>query len=255
MKPLSLILSVTLAFAFFVDVQKAHASAPTDYVSCWDMDEESGTRFDANTTNSNDLSDNNTVLFGTGKIGNAADFESANAEYLSITDANQTGLDFTTAGSWSYWVNLESDTDGVPMGKSRTGSQSYFIQNKVTTVERFSNSAEVAMDVTYTINTGTWYHMVWVYNAGTATLYVNGSSIGSASNGTALTNSTADFRVGMVQKYASNYFDGLMDIVEVYDRVLTADEITAIYNSGSGVACTGRDAVAPTATQQDIIYY
>ena len=34
---------------------------------------------------------------------------------------------------------------------------------------------------------------------------------------------------------SSSYFDGLMEAVSFYNRVLTAAEITSLYNSGSGL--------------------
>lgn len=250
-KLISAILSCVLTFSvFFVDVQPVNAATPTDYVSCWDLDETSGTRVDANTTNSNDLTDTNTVLYATGKQGNAADFESTNTEYLTITDANQVGLDFSTAATFSYWVNFESDTDAVVIDKTRAGgapTNSYWIlhQGGTGNYNGFSNSAETYLAVLHTLNNATWYHVVWTYNAGTAEMFVDGVSKGTASNGTSLTNTTAPFTLGRVNKYTGNYMDGLMDIVEVYDRVLTGTEITDLYNGGAGRACTGRNAAAP----------
>lgn len=257
-KLLSAILSVTLVLGtFFLDVKQTHAATPTDYVSCWDLDETSGTRMDANTTNSNDLTDTNTVLYATGIQGKAADFESTNSEYLTITDANQVGLDFSTAATFSYWVKFESDTDAVVIDKTAAGTNSYWIlhQGGTGNYNGLSNSAETYLAVLYTLNNATWYHIVWTYNAGTAEMFVNGVSQGTASNGTSLTNTTAPFTLGRVNKYTSNYFDGLMDIVEVYNRVLTGAEITDLYNSGSGRACTGRNAAAASPANQNFMLF
>lgn len=48
----------------------------------WPLDEESGTRYD--TVDSNHLTDNNTVGFASGKIGNAASFVASNGESLTL---------------------------------------------------------------------------------------------------------------------------------------------------------------------------
>lgn len=254
-KATSSILTIVLTFGlFFVSPEKTYAAAPTDYVSCWDLDETSGTRVDANTTNSNDLTDTNTVLSSTtAKAGNSADFESANSEYLTITDANQVGLDIATTQSWSFWVRLESDTDPVVVDKTAAGSMSYWLQLRVATdAFRFTNSAEIAIDNATTIDPLIWYHFVVTYNAGTVEVFKDGTSVGTGSNGTSLTNSTAPFTIGRVNKYAGNYVDGLVDIVEIYNRVLTGAEITSLYNSGSGVACTGRSAGGGGSTEYTI---
>lgn len=257
-KIISIFLSFVLSLGIlFVEPKVTIAAAPTDYVSCWNFDETSGTRIDSNTTNSNDLADNNTVLSGTGKIGNAADFESTNSEFLSITDATQVGLDFSTAMSVSVWLNEESYTDGIIVGKLSTGQEAFYIQADVggsNNLQRFSDSAETTKDVTSLFNTGTWYHVVYIYNAGSYEVYVNGTSAGTASGlAASLTNRSSDFTVGKVTKYG-NVFDGLMDILEVYNRVLTSAEITELYNSGNGVACTGRSAAAAPANQNFILF-
>jgi hypothetical protein len=82
-----------------------------DLQGWWNFEETSGTRYDE-TANNNDLTDNNTVGYGTGKIGNAADFENTssgdNDETLSIVRASQTGLVITGDLSISVWVKPES---------------------------------------------------------------------------------------------------------------------------------------------------
>ena len=42
--------------------------------------------------------------------------------------------------------------------------------------------------------------------------------------------------VGRARNNAAYYHDGLIDEVGVWSRLLTADEKTALYNSGSGLA-------------------
>ena len=214
-----------------------HPTLTTNLISYWELEETSGTRNDSH--GSNHLTDNNTVTSGTGQVGTAAFFTSANSEYLSITDAAQTGLDITTTGSWAYWIKFNTDTDAVVLAKYSTGQQGYWLQHQVGTSQRFTNSAEIAMDVTATMNTGTWYFCVWTYNSGTATFYLNGTSQGSATNGTSLTNTTAPFELGRINKYNSNYVDGLMDQVGVWSKVLSGTEITDLYNGGAGLSYSG----------------
>ena len=49
------------------------SSLTTNLISYWKLDETSGTRVDS--VGNNDLTDNNTVLYGAGKQGNGADLE------------------------------------------------------------------------------------------------------------------------------------------------------------------------------------
>ena len=267
MKLTSLILSITLALSvFFVEPEQVLAAAPTDYVSCWELDESSTgvgavTRVDANTTNSNDLTDNNTTASAAGKISNGADFESTNSEYLNITDANQVGLDITGDLSFATWVYLESDfsaNGGAMMYKWGSGSASYgLVYTDISTVNKIrfqgyvDGSNNIPLDWTYTLNTATWYHIVFRLDVighasgnGTGELFINGTSQGTVTNTslTSLFNGTGAFSLSSLGSGVQWYWDGLEDISEIYNRLLTNAEITALYNSGAGVACTGRSA-------------
>ena len=73
----------------------------------WRLEEESGTRYDGS-PNGNHLADHDTVGWGTGQIGRAADFEAGNGEYLSISDTVQSGLDVTGSLTLVGWMNPES---------------------------------------------------------------------------------------------------------------------------------------------------
>ena len=109
-----------------------HAGLSDNIVSCWNMDEASGTRVDSVTASGNDLTDTNTVGSGTAHLGtNAADFEVSNGdETLEITDGDHGGsLDMD--GDWTIagWVNTEGGAAGnnIMTGTwSSTGSQRSF---------------------------------------------------------------------------------------------------------------------------------
>ena len=73
----------------------------TGLVSWWKLDEESGTRADAVGTNHH--TDNNTVGYASGKIGNAANFVAANSESLTLGIAGV--IPFGTEDfSVSFWL-------------------------------------------------------------------------------------------------------------------------------------------------------
>jgi hypothetical protein len=90
-----------------------------------------------------------------------------------------------------------------------------------------------------TISTGQWYHVVGVYNAANQTvdLYLNGALDNGIKLGTiqsSINDSSGDpFRIGTdSQGIMSDYWNGLIDDVRVYNRDLTRDEIKRLYNSG-----------------------
>ena len=86
--------------------------------------------------------------------------------------------------------------------------------------------------------TGEWHHIVDVVDSsGNGKLYVNGGLEGSWSNGS---NSSAD-RFSIGQEYdgtgstASDFFNGKIDEVAVWNVALSAADVTSLYNSGNGL--------------------
>lgn len=237
----------------------ARASAPTDYVSCWDLEETSGTRVDA--TGVNDLTDVNSVGSATGINGTGADFESSLNH--SLIKASPTGMvTGSSARSASIWFKLESlkAVDGyqtlINTGVQSVGDDEWtFIVwengsgGEYLAIDRFGarhNSTELGL------STGTWYHAVVTWDGSTVRWYLNNVTKGTSSGGTYNTGSSANLRVGKRFADAGSVFDGVLDIAEYYNRALTTDEITELYNGGAGVGCEER-SVAETPTTPRMI--
>jgi hypothetical protein len=83
-----------------------------------------------------------------------------------------------------------------------------------------------------TISTGGWTHVAVVIDSGTSTtFYINGtSSAGSAAM--TITSDTNDLNFGYLAS-TSNYLDGKMDDIAIYNRVLTGSEISSIKDDNS----------------------
>ncbi|HTH49672.1 MAG TPA: LamG domain-containing protein [Candidatus Limnocylindria bacterium] len=83
---------------------------------------------------------------------------------------------------------------------------------------------------------GTWSHMVvtWDGPNSTATMYINGENVGSAT-GTYLANTAANPPSLSVGSYdtGSNPFVGAVDEVAIYKKALTEAQITAHYQNGT----------------------
>lgn len=212
----------------------------TNLVSHWKLDESSGNAADSKGVNT--LTNNNSTAYAAAKLNNGADFEASSVNSLSIADASQVGLDLATDFSFSCWLNLESVSGNMILIEKRTGGNGYTIgfTNDITGVgggAGFFTTIQ-GTDVNYnkTLNTATWYHIVCVYtkSAGTIDVYINGTLDHQiAAQSTALAASTAAFFMG--GRTASFSLDGLMDEVDIWDRAITTDEITFLYNSGTPI--------------------
>jgi len=210
----------------------------TGLVSHWKLEETGTTDNRVDSAGSNDLTPVNTVPSGTGIQGNAASFNRANSEYLKITDAAQSGLDLTGDHTINMWIKRAS-TNWMGLYSHNytdtSGGQLYYnTSNQLQAI--YDNGIDLSVAQTLTV--GTWYMISVTYNDTTKRLdiWVNGSSIGNATGSGSIANPTVDFLLG-VSRWTGlqGYFDGLIDEVSVWSRVLSGTDLTAIYNSGSGI--------------------
>ena len=252
--------------------QSAVASTLTNgLVAYWPLNEASGTRSDSH-SNSLDLTDNNTVGQGTGNVyANAADFEEVNSEYLtrSSTDLLQP-LSF----SISLWIKPEDLTGAVTPLISKHDSmeseQSYILYyypptNKLSWAIYENDGAggpggsvPQALSGASPMSSGTWYHIVVTLDdQNEIQLILNDGTPFTASVTESMYQSSSDFGIGAYfsegSPIGSSYFDGLMEATSFYNRVLTAAEITSLYNSGSGIAYDSLDGSSSLLT--DLISY
>jgi hypothetical protein len=169
-------------------------------------------------------------------VTNTADFEESSSQYLSITDASQTGLDITGDFTFEAWVKLESFT----------GSNMMIIAKKITTGYQFLvNSSSNKLQINYlgtggsntviSCNTaftagdiGVWRHVAITVDvsARTASFYIDGVDAGSTTDtagDTDILGNTDPFEIGA--KTGASTFDGRIGLVRVWSDIRTQSEI------------------------------
>ena len=205
----------------------------TGLLSFWELDETSGTRIDAH--GSIDLSENNSVGSGTGKIGNAVDTSSG-----WLTSGHT--YDLTTTGfSVSTWVNGTPTNIGPAVSQWQSGfgflvglDSTSYAANEFTFVLGNEPTYYVA---SYPQSSG-WHHLVGVYDpvADTSKLYVDGVLRHTLTSiPTIPLDGSAIFKIGTIDTGSEFTYSGLVDSTGLWGRPLTAPEVTALYNSGSGL--------------------
>jgi len=206
------------------------------------FDESGGIREDRS-GNRIDLTDNNTVGSVSGKVSIAADFIEANSEYLSVGDADLGGLSPGSADfSISFWIYFKSTgftgqqfLGGVwkPADSHREWLLLFDSTQKIGFYSSANGSSETSIQ-TSALSHSTWYHIVVLHDnsGGTRTIYLDTVAKGSDSNVT-IAQKTADFELGNTTG-STDYFNGYLDEFNMWHRVLTADEISTLYNSGKG---------------------
>src|SRR5512146_1241028 len=202
---------------------------------------------------------NNGVTQVAGVVGNAISCVATSSQYLSRASEAllQTGdIDFTFAA----WVKATTKTAfmfAVAKDTNTGGAREYGLYYDPV-LDRFrmgvyravDTLAPVSADALGAVTTGVWYFLVGWHNAAadTVSIQVNNGVVNSAATGGALQAAGgAEFRIGGRATPGSGlYWNGLLDQVMFWKRVLSSTERTGLYNSGAGV--TVAEAVSPTTT-------
>lgn len=216
-------------------------------VSAWKFDESSGNAADSK--GSNTLTNNGSVSYSAGKIGNGAVFVSASSKYLSIADASQSGLDLSGDFTFSLWAKCttapSSGNGWALIGKHDGGSRSYMLtyENNGGTKQLIlrvssdgTSTNQTASTINYDLGTGTLHHIVVTHDtSGNVRFYIDGVQSGSTLTGskTSIYNGTSPFCIGG-SPGGSGYFDGQIDEVGIWSRVLSNTEASYLYNDGNG---------------------
>lgn len=199
----------------------------------WHLDEGSGTTAYDRSGNGNNGTLYNSPTWVDGKFGKALSFDGSN-DYVETPIVSNTLTDFTMeawvkasivpgdrrivmGSGWSYhdWyigINLGSST-GAPARKWL-----FWVAG---------NSQIAYLAAPDEIVAGEWYYLVATYQGTTGKFYINGNYIGSFTF--TRTTDTNPFRIG--RSNSGEYFNGLVDEVRVYNRALTSEEISDLYQN------------------------
>lgn len=215
----------------------------TSLVSFWELEEASGSRADAAGTNT--LTDNATVTSGTGKVGTGATFTAANSEFLSHTSNSdlQTGDVDWTISLWFKATSTAALQSVLSKHNETSGNAEYSIlitTDPVVRVYTFrATDSQAIINSSVTLSNGTWYHVVTSHDAtaDTISVWVNLTADSAGTGGALQAAGTAPFYIGG-RAYAASLlpFDGMIDQVGLWKRVLTSQERTDLYNGGAGLS-------------------
>ncbi|MGZ8222648.1 MAG: Ig-like domain-containing protein, partial [Methylobacter sp.] len=202
----------------------------TNLTHQWKFDEISGaTALDSAGTNNATLTNS---LWVAGKAGNAASFNGTN----SSGNAGKIDFgmgDFTVA----HWVKVNGFKNYAGIFNNRSSASGNIgFQTRTDGTSTFTalidfGAASKNLAVTKAV-IGTWYHIaVSVDRAGLMKLYVNGAIAGQVDISAFSTiNMTNADNVRLGRSQSSDYFNGAIDDLRVYNSVLSAAEILNIYN-------------------------
>jgi hypothetical protein len=210
----------------------------TGLVAYWKLDEASGSRADSSGNGSTLSLAAGAVPSRVGRVGNGADFVPGNwLTCASNPNIVMGDIDFTIAG-WLWFDTLASQN---PLEKNDGTYIDYVIYG--TPAGEYgaivaSPSGSVLIQTPPGVAANTWHFVVLQHDATTHTLSLSrDNGVGSASASTAgkppyVTTGSLTIGAGRGGGYG---FDGIIDEIGIWKRLLTPAEITQLYNGGVGL--------------------
>ena len=197
-------------------------------VSYWKLDESSGNASDS--VGSNTATNNGTATYTAAKINNGIDVNGS-SQYFSFATCPQTG-----SGSFSIaaWVNGDTISSNHCIAGFGTGNTLQGVTFDIRGSKLYADFyASTSVTATTTLSTATWYFVVVTYDGTNLRLYLNTTLDGTSGSVTASI-VDGDGAIGRAFWAAGNYFDGRIDEVGMWSRVITGAEMTTLYNGGAG---------------------
>jgi len=175
-------------------------------------------------------------------IGKALDFERDNSQYVDIGQAASSLRLTGTKYSIAFWMKVES-LPGATMriinmddGNDFSGGYSIIILATGNIHWTHNSGSSNSWDTGYTVSTGSWIHVVCVYDQTNKILYINGSSNNTDPTTSDLTSDNNDpLWFGGIEVHGQ-HFDGILDQILIYNDALTSGQVSTIYNSGNGTS-------------------
>lgn len=230
-------------FVRYCQASSVCVAPPSGMVSWWPGD---GDANDIAGSNHGIL--HNGATFASGFVGQAFSFNGSGS-YVEVPDSPS--LQLTGALSVDFWVyptehvvsgivtKVDNAEEGAGWGVGYYGTNlppSVDPQHVVFTNQSFTNASVQSPANSVPFNT--WTHIAATSDSTTMRLYINGVQVDSAASPPVLP-STFTTLFGAYQRNGikEQFFNGLIDEIEIFNRALSASEIQAVYNAGSAGKC------------------
>jgi len=205
-------------------------------VGYWSFDEGKGNiAYDAS-GNGNNGTLTNGPKWTNGRNGGAMDFDGKD-DYVDA--GNNVIFDMVNSVSVEAWVRRD-ENPGLRawVGIAHKWPLSYILHihgdKAEFRIKHPTLANEITASGTTTIQKNQWYHLVGIYDGAYVRIYVNGVLETSVAYSEGIRISTIPIQIGKDQT-STDYFDGNIDDVRIYNRALSAAEVKYHYNHGGPV--------------------
>jgi hypothetical protein len=228
-----------LAFTFGGTAQTLPSYVPANGLVGW-------WPFNGNANDESGNNNNGTVNGATltadrfGNVGKAYSFDGVSK---NINIPNSASFQFNGGISVSVWIksnNLPAPVSYVLSKGSDGGtgsSNSWMVvsyPNGRTSLDIHGTSGSIEAYVGDTLINNEWTNFTFTYNGSLGRAYKNGSHVSTFSTNASIFSNSSDLKIG--RRYNSGlpyFFDGIIDDIAIYNRALTQQEITGLYQGAN----------------------
>lgn len=139
----------------------------------------------------------------------------------------------TTALTVSMWVKINPTNDyQVFLSKGPKISGHFEIYSFITTQKLSYNTIDMCQNIqsSFTITDGQIHHILVVQSNGTLSFYVDNTLVNQIACNGSINNIVNDLTIGKIDDPFPYHANGIIDDIGIWNRELTQQEITALYN-------------------------
>ena len=192
------------------------------------------------------------TFYTKGKVGQAGNFDGGD-DYVSVSNNSSfkpTGA--MTISGWFKGSGTSATVSGLgTQGGGSTRGYNFGVNNSkdATFIVATSSTEIISLTVNDLHDNNIWNHYVAVFTPSVSLeIYKNGISIGQNTTGIPVEQYQGNNRAFRIGERGNNdaWFDGFLDDVRIYNRALSASEVSALYNSTAGSKVSASQSVGNT---------
>ena len=158
-------------------------------------------------------------------------------DHAEVTGSSEIQISYPlTISAWIYPTSNASTNDWrtIISWGSASGGQGRFLQLSGTSNNLTFGTYQSSVTSSTSLSLNTWYHVAATVTSGETKLYIDGSldTTGSNSLNSFTYGKTHVGELYYSQTAAARHFAGNIDELALFNSVLSADEITQLYNNG-----------------------
>lgn len=205
------------ALASSYDSSVQAASGEKGLVGWWKMD---GNAKDSSPNRNNGTVSGATLTTDRKGAANSAFSFNGTSNLINLPTSAALNLNTYTFAAWIYLPSTAGNF--AIFGSSNPGGPYWRVANGGLQAQGCANGS---------VGAGAWHHLVYAVNnsTGASKIYVDGG-LNASCNGSVQSYTYSNLQLG-VRQNSIDYFNGFIDDVRIYNRVLSATEIAAQYNS------------------------